>query len=219
MNLFAGRQSKNRPDPLCLGTRELLGAYVDNSLSARQAWEVEKHLATCKPCALMSRQMQATVTLLRGAERADTSDDFMARLHARLDDAAPAIPSRPDPADWAREMWGRGVDGAKRGRVPASAFGMAGAGLVALALFVTRPTLAPSVPAAVDAPAVTQAIANVSTRENSQRNVALTANDPLGDVAAEALENAESPVAPAGPGNAPSGGVPTAPAIAPTNGS
>ena len=218
MNLFAGRQLKNQLDPLCLDARNLLGAYVDNSLSARQAWEVEKHLATCKPCALISRQMQATVTLLRDAERVDTSDDFMARLHARLDDAAPAIPARLGFGEWARETWGRAVDGAKRGRMPVSAFGMAGAGLVALALFVTHPASGPTVPGGIDAPALSQP-ASASTRENSQRNVALTANDPLGDVAAEALENAESPSAPAGAGNAASGGVPAAPAPSPTSGS
>ncbi len=191
MNFSAGKQSHDRPEPLCLSIQESLSAYADNGLSARQSWEIEKHLAICKECAGVSRQMQATVTLLRGSERADTGDDFMARLHARLDDAAPVVPSRSNPLDWARDLWGRIADGAGRRRVPMTALGMAGAGMVALTLFVTHPAAVPPVPLVPGVSASTGA--NASAHENLQRNVALTANDPLGDVAAEALENTDAP--------------------------
>lgn len=216
MNFSAGKQSHNRPEPLCLSTQELLSAYADNGLSARQSWEIEKHLALCPMCAGVSRQMQATVTLLRAADRADTGGDFMARLHARLDDAAPVVPSRSNPLDWARDLGGRVADGAGRRRVPMTALGMAGAGMAALALFVAHPAAVPSVSVVSGVSASASPAANVSAHENLQRNVALTANDPLGDVAAEALENADAPAAIGATGSpASEGGA----SLSPTNGS
>ncbi len=216
MNFSAGKQLGDRLERVCFSTQELLSAYADNSLSARQSWEIEKHLAVCKECAGVSRQMHATVTLLRGADRADTGNDFMARLHARLDEAAPVVPSRSNPADWARDLWGRARYRAGRRRVPMTALGMAGAGLAALALFVTHPIEGPSDLSGTGVSSPVLPASSVPAHENLQRNVALTANDPLGDVAAEALENADVPGAIGAPGNpASEGGV----FAAPTNGS
>src|SRR5579871_2609263 len=73
----------------CRHVRELLSDYLDNTLAARRVLEVERHLADCPDCAALVREMEATVHLLRTAETYDTSDDFMVKLHARLDGLAP----------------------------------------------------------------------------------------------------------------------------------
>src|SRR5215467_7538065 len=73
----------------CGKVQAFLSDYVDNALSAREVWEVEKHLAACPECAAQAREQQATVHLLHTMERHDTSTDFMARLHARLDGLEP----------------------------------------------------------------------------------------------------------------------------------
>src|SRR5579862_7694793 len=79
------RPLDNQDNRNCGKVQALLSEYVDNALSAREVWEVEKHLAACPECAAHARELQATVHLLHAMERHDTSTDFMARLHARLD--------------------------------------------------------------------------------------------------------------------------------------
>lgn len=77
----------------CRSIEPLLAEYQENALSARQVWEVEKHLTVCAACTQLWQQMQATVQALQSAERYDTGDDFMARLHARLDTLEPEMVS------------------------------------------------------------------------------------------------------------------------------
>src|SRR5579871_131359 len=74
---------------VCREVQELLSDYLDNTLAARQVWEVEKHLAACADCARASRELQATIQVLHAAEQYDTGDAFMAKLHARLDGLDP----------------------------------------------------------------------------------------------------------------------------------
>ena len=83
----------NNESSVCRSVEPLLSDYMENALSAREIWEVEKHLAVCTACTQLSQQMQATVQVLRGADRYDTADDFMAKLHARLDDLEPEVVS------------------------------------------------------------------------------------------------------------------------------
>ena len=73
----------------CRQVQTLLSDYIDNALPARQTWEVEKHLAACPDCAWQLREMQTTIQVLRAAPAFGTGDDFMARLHARLDGLEP----------------------------------------------------------------------------------------------------------------------------------
>lgn len=167
-------------DAVCNALQPLLSDYVDGTLSARHTFEVERHMAACSSCARQVRQLEATVNLLHGSERHDTADDFMARLHARLDDV------EPEPAHRASLQWLRsvleGVRGALRTRsVPA--LGMAAAGLIGV-LLLTRPlqapTVAPLLPSRAAAP-------SPHVRRALDQQVAATAGDPLGDVAAENL--------------------------------
>ena len=193
MNPFAPKNSVETLalPPVCRDTQGLLSEYVDNTLSARQAWEVEKHLAVCKECGQASRQMQETVGLLRGAAHFDTGDDFMARLHARLDTTAPTPARQPNVMERTREA----LDGVRAGfaarRFGGLNLGMAAAGVAALLFMVQNNLTTPAINMDNAANAAVSTAALKAVHENLQRNVALTANDPLGDVAAENLANSE----------------------------
>ncbi|HZO91848.1 MAG TPA: zf-HC2 domain-containing protein [Chthonomonadaceae bacterium] len=164
----------------CEQTQALLTDYLGNTLSARQAWQVEKHLAACAECARISREMQATVHLLRTAPRYDTSADFMAKLHARLDAVEPEAPRARPLLTAAQDGLMRVLEALRRRPAPALGMGMAVTALIAL-LLVSRPAsdnnpgTAPPPPA----PIVEQPL---------RRNVALAASNPLDDPAAANLE-------------------------------
>ena len=193
MKLFTSQSQKHNDteSAVCHATREQLSAYLDNTLSARSVWDVEKHLTACPDCAEVSRQMQATVQLLRSVERLDTSDDFMAKLHARLDETEPE-PARNSLADWMRDAAANLRASFTLRRVPGFGLGMAAAGIAAFAVFTHLPApVGPDAPLAVTVPASASGVGS-AVHESLQRNVALTANDPLGDVAAEYLESADS---------------------------
>ena len=204
MNLFTVKNSAETSSlpSVCRDTQGLLSEYTDNTLSARQVWEVEKHLAVCKECGQASRQMQETVSLLRGAARFDTGDDFMARLHARLDDVSPEPARRQSVTERTREALSRVRDGFAVRRIPGLNLGMAAAGVAALLFMVQNTVTPPAVKTNGGANVVVSTAALNSVHENLQRNVALSANDPLGDVAAENLANSDSGTT----ANAPGGG-------------
>jgi anti-sigma factor RsiW len=164
----------------CKATRALLSEYIENTLSARQAWEVEKHLAACRECTQFGETLKATVTLLQNAPGFDTSEDFMARLHARMDTLEPQALRRPT---FVESLCDRGTalwQSLRIHRVPAL-----GASLVALIL-VVGVTFRQPTPSATTAshPVETQALLT----EPLHQSVALAANDPLEDPAAANLE-------------------------------
>ena len=194
MNLFTNHFNTHTDteETVCRVAREQLSAYVDNTLSARDVWNVEKHLTACPECAEVSRQMQATVHLLHSVERLDTNDDFMAKLHARLDGLEPEPARQTSLKDWMRDVSASLRMGLVSRRAPGFGLGMAAVGIAAFAVLTHLPS--PVVPdtrgtVAISAP-LTMPL-NSGVHENLPRNVALTANDPLGDVAAEYLESAE----------------------------
>ncbi len=160
----------------------LLSEYVDDTLSGRQVWEVEKHLAECADCAALLHEMRATVQLMQAAPHYDTSDDFMAKLHTRLDTLEPQkTPGRPR-LEAVRDWLADAQEALRTRRAPALAFGTA---MLALAVFLLlpRPVTGPSggnlpVPPSMTPPP-TAAL---------QRSVALAANNPLDDPAAANLE-------------------------------
>lgn len=157
----------------------LLSDYLENALSAREVWEVEKHLAACKACTQLSHQMQATVHILRSADRYDTGDDFMAKLHARLDELEPE-PTRGGSLRDAAQNWLVSLRAGGRGwHVPALTAGFAAAALILLVhgnLSVAPPKAAP--------PAVAE---HVAPSEDLSRQVAFVASNPFDDpVAAKA---------------------------------
>src|SRR4051812_16258258 len=118
--------SRNSQDnERCTGIRPHLLEYIDNTLPARRAWEIEKHLTGCGSCSQEVREMQATVQLLHAAPRLDTSDHFMASLHARLDTVDPS--AIPGLSVWQRVQGWFSIAGGPlyRHRVPALSLGLA----------------------------------------------------------------------------------------------
>src|SRR5580693_6714598 len=124
----------------CRVTESVLAAYMDNTLSARDVWEVEKHFARCPSCAATARQMQSTVDLLRAAPRLDTGDDFMAKLHARLDDLEP---KRPTVWSTINGWMGAAAAAVNARRMPAVGLGLASAALAAVLIW-SRPAPPPA---------------------------------------------------------------------------
>lgn len=122
---------------LCRTIEPLLSEYFENDLSARQVWEVEKHLAECSDCSSLSRQMQATVEALHSVERLDTSRDFMAKLHARLDNVEQEAKKPRSISETLRELLSTAQSSAVRYRLPALSMGLA-CSLLTLAVVITR---------------------------------------------------------------------------------
>lgn len=175
MNTFRDQQNTE-----CREIQEHLAEYVDNTLSARQVWEVEKHLTDCTHCTTLAHELQATVALLKTVERRDTGDDFMAKLHARLDELEPEVTRQRAPLSGIRD-WVTGMRESLRvHRLPALGLGVASTALIAILTFPRAPQETPMVPPVAPAPVV---IAS----ETLHRNVALTASNPFDDPAAANL--------------------------------
>jgi anti-sigma factor RsiW len=177
-----------KDNSVCRDVQTLLSDYVDNTLSARQVWEVEKHLADCADCAETARQLQATVRLLRATERLDTADDFMAKLHARLDGLEP----EPAPSRFGLGALFDGLRGLReavqRHRVPAFGLGISAAALTAVLVFsrsgVTTTDSGPVLPPTL--PRLAGQLPNAG--DSLKRNVALVASNPFDDPVAANLE-------------------------------
>ena len=183
---MVNRTELNAPE--CQKTQSLLSDFMENMLSGREAWNVEKHLTLCQPCTQYLRELEVTVSLLKAAPQRDTSDDFMARLHAQLDNVEPEAQSLPS-------RWrDRAADfGAllRNPRVPAVGLSLSAVALIAaLAVNQFAPGTSPvnNAPAAIATPTPTAASA-----QTLNHNVALSANNPFDDPAAANLEAQSQP--------------------------
>jgi len=168
--------NKNRKSE-CEAFRALLSEYIDNTLSAHEAWEVEKHLTDCDACTTEVRMIKATVQLLHNAPRRDTSDTFMASLHARLDTVDPTIAGEQSLLGRLRSWFSIGMNSFAGGRGPALSLGVAVCAL-ALLLIANRPAEPPIV-ATQPAPAVSDTV---------HISIAASAGSPFSDPAADNLE-------------------------------
>jgi anti-sigma factor RsiW len=151
----------------------MLSEYIDNALSARDTWEVDKHLAECNACALALNEMRATVRLLAEAPRLDVSADFMEKLHARI---AAIEPEQP------RMSWLPNMRDLFRPRALPVWGAAAGACALTTVFFMAQ---IPSSHPGFQPPAVAASPTLVQTARN--QSVALAASNPLGDPAAAAL--------------------------------
>jgi hypothetical protein len=125
------------------------------------------------------------VSLLRAAEQRDTSDDFMARLHARLDTLEPEAARAPSLFERLREGMSA-FTGTLRGyRAPA--FGVSLAALVLVTVFLSRRPDVPSTPSNT-APAVTEVAEKQVPTETLRQNVAIAASNPFEDPVAATLD-------------------------------
>ena len=180
----------NNELPECRDTRVLFSDYIENTLSARDTWSVEKHLAECGDCSGYLHQMQATVQLLHAAPRYDTADDFMARLHQRLDGVEPEAMRSPSGLTAFRE-WLTGLGASLRNpRVPAFGLGLSALVLVAVvAKQQFTPQSAPTAPpTAITRPAETPPVTPTASTQQLHSNVAISASNPFEDAAAANLE-------------------------------
>ena len=169
----------NKDRSECHSLELRLSDYIENALSAREVWEVEKHLTSCADCTQAAQQMQATVQVLRSADRYDTGDDFMAKLHARLDDLEPETVRGRSLRNRVQDWLGGLQAGVRTWNVPALTAGFAAAALV-LIVHGSLPTPPPQI-----APA--SGTAAVAAGEDLSRQVAFTASNPFDDpVAAKA---------------------------------
>ncbi len=163
-------------DRACQSIEALLPQYIENLLAARTMLEVESHLTRCRTCSQQCRQLEATVNLLQSMDRLETSDDFMAKLHAKLDTVVPETGLHLSFFASLREMVYR-LQQART--VPILSASMTMAGVIAFAiLYHPMPLRTVPVPAA----------AKIGVEQPLQRNVALAAVNPFDDPAAANLE-------------------------------
>lgn len=168
----------------CRDIQIQLSDYIENSLSARQVWDVEKHLADCADCAEQLRQLKATVELLRGAPRYDTSQDFMAALHARLDGLEPTPTPTRTLLDGLRDWLAGARSTLQQNRLPALSLGLAAVVLI-LMFAVNRPDVSIPPPTPQSIP---HSVAMVP--ETTLPSVAAeSTGNPFADPAADTLED------------------------------
>ncbi len=174
-------QTSNQVDADCSKTRAALSEYHDNLLSARRIIEVEKHIAVCVECLQASREMETMITLLRSTPKRDSPDDFMMKLHNRLDALEPVAASPPLRVrllDWLMSV---GI-ALRIYRLHAVSFSLAGA--LMLSIFVMRPphTMPKRVETSVEAE-------NPSGLAMSlEQNAVNATEDPFSDPVANRLE-------------------------------
>ncbi len=171
-------QSKNlyniQPDPACVKTEMLFHEYIDGTLSARRIFDVEKHLTACPACSSQLQTLRDTLQMAKELPRLDTSNDFMAQLHARLD-TLPSEPSQNNHAFSLNDVWLRLTSLLRP--VPALGASLAVAVLLMFTL-MHRPAPAAHTLSAAASAQVHQAVA---------QHLMQDALDPLSDPAADQL--------------------------------
>lgn len=160
----------------CSKVQALLSEYVDNALSARDTWEVERHLSICHECTRMVNELRRIVAVLSEAPRYEVSPDFMERLQARL------FALEPEPT---RKTWGDYLGHLFRPRaLPAWGAGLAYTVLLLMIWLLPRSSGVQNGLPNVDAgPSVEGRLIQVAKTQN----VVLAASDPFEDLAAANL--------------------------------
>ena len=69
----------------CAGIKELLSEYVDGVLDAQTQADIKEHIATCTGCQKEIKELKALVEDLGSLEQAKAPDDFIDRLHERIE--------------------------------------------------------------------------------------------------------------------------------------
>jgi anti-sigma factor RsiW len=158
----------------CKRALPLLSEYLDNSLSARDTWEVDRHLADCHDCTRTLNELRRTVDLVGDVELFEVSADFMTGLQSRLEGLEPAQP---------RRAWISWVQEAFRPRaLPAWGAAMA---TCALALILILPRFGGHSVDGTVTPAKKADPKDVQVA--THQNVAFSASDPFADIGAANL--------------------------------
>ncbi|MEP6756183.1 MAG: zf-HC2 domain-containing protein [Chthonomonadales bacterium] len=162
----------------CKQANGLISEYIDNQLSARDTWELDRHFGECNPCQNLLNEMRQTVNIVAAAPEFKLSDDFASKLSARLALVQPAPP---------RNAWLSNLREAFRpGLRPAW---VAGLGTCAIVAIMLVPTLMPNRP--VDPRQVTQTKKAIE-RVVQFENVSNAVSDPFGDTAAASMVTTNS---------------------------
>lgn len=158
----------------CDRVTKLLSEHVDGKLSARLTIEIEQHIEQCHACAALANDLRKTVHVLGNMPRLELLSNFDDALAARLAKVTPATRRHACLTDLVATLRIR--------RIPILASAGALCATTAIALLTVPPYRAPMPPAPMETMAaqpVAQAVQN--------QHMALTATDPLEDVAAANL--------------------------------
>lgn len=166
----------------CSKVRASLSEYHDNLLSARRIIDVEKHIAVCVECLQASREMEAMILLLRAAPKRDTSEDFMAKLHERLDALEPTVARPPSLRSRLLDALGSMGIAFRRYRLQAVSVSLAGA--LMLSVFVMKQPV--STPDSNEPEVVAELHGGIAT--SLEQNAVNATEDPFSDPVADRLE-------------------------------
>jgi len=76
----------------CKECVDLLGEYIEGTLSVEQSKSLEDHLSTCPPCITFVRTYRATRRLCRAALAAEMPHELMSSLSSFLGRHVPGFP-------------------------------------------------------------------------------------------------------------------------------
>ncbi|MDY7032631.1 MAG: zf-HC2 domain-containing protein [Thermodesulfobacteriota bacterium] len=69
----------------CSGIKDLLSEYIDDVLDSQTKAEIDQHLFTCEACSGDLASMKALVEKLRSLAPVKAPDDFLEKLHERME--------------------------------------------------------------------------------------------------------------------------------------
>jgi anti-sigma factor RsiW len=164
----------------CETAQPLLSEYIDNALSARDTWEVDKHLTDCHACTRLLNELRQTARVVADAPRFEVSPDFMERLHARIAALEPEPP---------RRAWASNLRALLRPRI-LPAWGAA----MAASVWAFTLLLPPRSPAPILPPVAEMTVTQVQMAKIQYAT--LSASDPLADLTAANLDAQDSEATP-----------------------
>ena len=158
----------------CKTVQHSISEYIDNGLSARDTWEMDRHFGECNPCNGLLNETRQTINIIGSASQFQLSDDFMSKLNARIAQVEPVKP---------RLQWLNNIREVLRpGLRPVWAAGLGTCALIAVILI---PTMRFGV-AKTDVQLMPNSKSSI-VRVVQSENIANAASDPLGDTAAASM--------------------------------
>ncbi len=157
----------------CNRIQPLLSEFIDGRLSARETWEIDRHIAICNVCANFHTELKMTVIAVQCAEIYSVSDNFAAILQSRLATVNPKC---------SRSFWLSNLLEMMRPFLRPSP--QMGYGVCALAILVLLPLQFRSEQIS---PLVATQHDTVFVHASRTHAIAITATDPFGDTAATSM--------------------------------
>jgi len=152
----------------CETARQLLSEYVDGTLSARNVFRVECHLAACHTCAALAHDLRRTVGAVSRLPAIAAPEGFAERLARRLQSVEPAP---------RRRAWVASLVEVLRPRLVPAMGALGACAVLAALLLLPRPSPGPPPASEAEQQAATHRL----------QSVVLSATDPFEDLAAANL--------------------------------